>query len=211
MVTYQEIVNTYLAYRNMRLSPGSKRDDVRMLMPFYIMDVSYQVYCRDIKDFECRHKVKIAKARWRNSYRSFNADFFRAFNSDQQDFIVDQMDEFENYIHNHVVMLKNTVMGVFAPEATFDEKKVLASVLTSNALAQMAQFVYSDMYRDCWHRKKNDPNIEAVIKQSYEFANNFPVSKGVDLTASDKVSAMIRNLCGEVMKFLNTKVYGTEN
>lgn len=206
MITNQEIVDTYLAYKHMKLS-GTARDDVRMMIPFYLMDASYQVYCKDIKGYECKRMLKNVRNRWKESYRKFNAEFFRAFNPDQTEFITDQMDEFEDYIHNKVVMLKTTVMGVFSPEASFDEKKILASVLTCNALSQMAQHIWRDMYRDQWHRPKDNPLIEAVTKNSYEFANHFPVSRGVDLTASDKVSSMISSLCKEVIKFLNMKFH----
>ena len=76
----------------MRLS-GAARDDVRMMMPFYLMDASYQVYCKDVKDYECKHKAKEAKRRWKEAYRKFYADFFQAFDADQTEFITDQMDE----------------------------------------------------------------------------------------------------------------------
>lgn len=204
MITNQEIVDTLLAYRHMRLS-GNQRDDVRMMMPFYLMDASYQVFCKDVKDFECKHKTKETKTRWKESYRKFFSDFFLPFNEDQTEFITDQMDDFEDHIHNKVVALKATVMSVFPPEATFEEKKILASVLTSNALSQMAQHIHNDMYRDKWHRHKDSPLIEAVTKNSYEFAKHFPVSKGVDLTGPDKVSSMISSLCKEVMAYLRTK------
>lgn len=209
MITNQQIVDTYLAYKHMKLS-GTARDDVRMMTPFYLMDASYQVYCKDVKDFECKHKVREAKTRWKESYRRFFKDFLMPFNVDQTEFITDQMDDFEDYIHNKMVMLKTTVMNVFPPEATFEEKKILASVLTSNALSQMAQHVYRDMYRDKWNRPKDNNLIEAVTKNSYEFANYFPVSRGVDLTATDKVSSMISSLCKEVMKYLNEKFNGKE-
>lgn len=206
MITNQQIVDTYLAYKHMKLS-GTARDDVRMMMPFYLMDMSYQVYCKDIKNLECKHKVKEAKTRWKESYRKFYSDFFMPFNEDQTEFITDQMDEFEDYIHNKVVMLKTTVMGVFPQDAPFEEKKVLASVLTSNTLAQIAQFVYSDMYRNKWHQKLDNFLIEAVAKNSYEFARHFPVSRNVDLTSSAKVSAMVDSLCKEVIKFLTMKFH----
>lgn len=204
MITYQEIVDTYLAHKHMRLS-GKARDDVRMMTPFYLMDASYQVFCKDIKNLECKRQLKQAKTRWNESYCKFFSDFMAPFNEDQTEFITDQMDEFENYIHNKVVMLKTTVMNVFPPEASFEEKRILASVLTSNALSQMAQHICRDMFRDKWHRPKDNLTIESVTKYSYEFARCFPVSKGVDITASDKVSAMIGSLCKEVMTYLSTK------
>lgn len=211
MITNQEIVDTYLAYRHLKLTDPKLRDDVHLLMPFYLMDASYQVYCKDIKDYPCKHKIKEAKSRWKESYRQFNAAFFLAFNDDQIEFITDQMDEFEEFIHNKVVMLKSTVMDTFSASASFEEKKILAAVLTSNALSLMAQHVYSDMYRDSHLKKQKNHLIEAVTKYSYEFARHFPVSQGVDLTSSERVSLMIDSLCKEVIKFLKSKFYGREN
>lgn len=210
MITNQQIVDTYLAYKGMKLS-GKIRDDVRMMMPFYLMDASYQVYCKDIKDYECKQKAKEAKTRWKESYRKFFVDFMLPFDVDQKEFITDQMDEFEDYIHTKVVILKTTVMSVFKPEATFEEKKILASVLTCNTLSQMAQYIFSDMYRNGWHQKKKNPLIESVTKNSYEFARHFPVSDNVDITASDKVNSMISTLCMEIIKFLKMKFYESKS
>lgn len=211
MITNQEIVDTYLAYKGMKQSDPEHRDDVRFLMPFYLMDASYQMYCKDIKDVECKHELKLIKNRWKESYRKFNAEFFKAFNEEQTDFIVDQMDEFEEYINNRIVILKVTVMGVFEAEATFEERNILSATLTSNALSQIAQHIYRDMYRDKWMRPKDNPLIEAVSKNSYEYARHFPVTKYVNLTASEKVSAQIDTLCKEVIRFLKIKLYEAQS
>lgn len=189
---------------------GNGRDDARMLAPFFLMDASYQIYCKDIKDMPCQHKVKAAKTKWKESYRKFYADFFRPLNEEQIDHVVDQMDELEKYIHNEVVMLKSSVMGVFPPEATLEEKKTLASVLACNVLAQIAQHIYEDMYRDKWNRMKPNDDIARVTRGSYQFAYYFPVSKsGIDITSSGEVSKAINVLCKEVIKFLKLKHHAT--
>lgn len=205
MITNQEIIDVYLAHKGMKHSNPEHRDDVRMLLPFFLMDVSYQIYCKDIKDYKCKHQAKAAKTRWKESYRQFNSDFFRPFSAEQIDFIIDQMDEFESYIHNHVVMLKSTAMSVFPKDAPFEEKKILASVLASNAVSQIAQHAYGDMFRDSWMRRKSNTHIAAVFKNSYDFARHFPVSQGIDITCPDNVSQMIDALCKEVIKFLKSK------
>lgn len=211
MITNREIVDTYLAYKGLRLTDNKTRDDVRFLIPFYLMDISYQIYCKEIKDYECKHKIKEIKKRWKESYRQFYADFFMAFNPDQTDFIVDQMDEFENYIHNKVVMLKSTVMRVFSPDATFEEKKTLSSVLASNVMSQYAQHIYADMYRNKWLERKDNPRIEAVIKNSYEFARLFPAAKAIDITSSGEISEMVTLIGKEVRKFLDMKFNADKN
>ena len=212
MVTYREIVDTYFSYKKLVHSNPSARHNVRLMVPFLLMDVSYQEYCKEVKDYDCKHKYQAAKSRWRESYRKFNADFFMPFNQDQVDFIVDQMDEFEDYIHNKVVMLKSTVMSVFSPEASFEEKKILSSVLTSNVLAQIAQSLWGDMYRrNKWLQKQTNHHIEGVIKNSYDFAKNFPVARNVDLTSSDKVSQMASALSRDIIKYLEDKLNAGDN
>lgn len=209
MITNREIVDVHLAYRHMKLS-GNKRGDVQMMLPYYLMDVSYQVFCKDIKDYKCRHQAKRVKEMWRKSYQRFFADFFIPFDEDHTDFIIDQMDEFEDYIHNKVVMLKSTVMGVFTSEASFEEKKILASILVSNALAQMAQYIYGETNRNSHFQRMRNHHIAAVDRNSYEFAKLFPVSQNVDITSSDKVIAVIDSLCKDVVQFLKTKFDETQ-
>ena len=204
MITNREIVDIHLAYKHMKLS-GNTRADAQMMMPFYLMDVSYQVFCKDIKDYKCKHQAKRVREIWRESYRKFYADFYMPFDADQTDFIVDQMDEFEGYINNKVVMLKSTVMGVFPSETPFEEKKILASILASNALAQMAQHIYGETYRNSRFQRLGNHLIAAVDKYSYEFAKYFPASQNVNITNSDKVIAAIDSLCKDVVKFLNMK------
>ena len=115
------------------------------------------------------------------------------------------MDEFNDHIHYKIVLLKTTIMKVFSPEASTDEKAILSSVLASNALAQMAQYYYEDMYRDEYFRKTRNHTIESVVKSSYDFAKHFPVSKTVDLTSSDAVSQQITLLVREVISYLQLK------
>lgn len=204
-MTNGDIVDVWLKHRGMKLS-GGKRDYNLPLMPFFIMDVVYQIYCKDIKDIPCRHKMAQAQKRWAKSYHSFNMDFFLAFNEDQTDYIVDQMDEFETYIHNTLVMFKATAISSFNVDAPFDEKRILASVLACNVLCQAAQRLHMDMYRKTNMKGERNKYIEDIQKASYDFANAFPASsKDIDLTSRDDVMKMIDVLCKKIVQFLKDK------
>lgn len=205
MITNREIADTYLAYKNKKRTATGKRDDTLPLMPFYIMDTCYQIYCKDIKDLPCKHEMKRAKKRWSECYHRFTTDFFMAFNQDQTDYIVDQMDEFNDYIHTTVVMLKSAVMNSFTTETPFEDKKNLAALLACNALAQAAQHLYKDMYRKADMKGETNIHIEGVQKASYDIARFYPVEYGVDITESDKVMEMIDVLCKKIVKFLTVK------
>lgn len=219
MITNREIVDTYLAYKHRTRTKGERIDNTLPLMPFFIMDTCYQIYCKDIKDIPCKHLMKQAKKRWADAYHKFTMDFFLAFNQDQADYIVDMMDEFNEYIHNHVVMLKSTVVNYFTDETPFEDKKILGSLMACNVLAQSAQFLYGQMFRKGQRLykckalrsyamtmpKEQDPYIEAVKKAAYDFACYYPTARGVDLTSSDKVMEMIDVLCRKIVRFLKER------
>lgn len=205
-ITTKEIAETYIAYKGRKRSDKGKKDNTLPLLPFYIMDVVYQIYCKDVKDIPCRHKMAQAKKRWAKSYHSFNMDFFLAFDEDQTDYIVDQMDEFGTYIHNTLVMFKSAAISAFNADAPFEEKKILASVLACNVLCQAAQHLYMDMYRKTNMKGERNKYIEDIQKASYDFANAFPASsKDIDLTSRDDVMKMIDVLCKKIIAFLRSK------
>lgn len=205
MITNQEIVDQLFRHKKMRRTNFGKRDNVYPLLSFYIMDVAYQVYCKDIKDLSCRYELKRSQKRLAEGFHKFNTEFFRAFDQDQVDYIIDQMDEFATYIHNSVVMLKCAIIDAFDSDVPLETKKIIAASMSCNVLAQAAQHVYADMYRDSKFRCAPNLHIESIKKSSYDFSQYFPVQKGVDLTSSDKVMSMISSLCKKIIKFLSEK------
>ena len=236
-MTNQEIVDVYLKYRGKRRTKTGRRDNTLPLMPFFIMDVVYQIYDRDIKNIECKHQMKKYRNQWVDNYNKFNHDFFRAFNDEQRDYIIELMDEFGDYIHNTVVMMKSAVVNSFTQETEFEDKKNLASILTCNVLCQTAQHLYGDMYctwsQMCNHvtetrqptfkyacidlygmkylKKEVNHHIAGVQQATYKFACSYPAAKGVELTSSEQVMKMIDVLCKKIVKFLNLKADGGEN
>ena len=201
-MTNKDIVNIYLAYKHKRKTKG-KEVNTLFLMPFFVMDACYQVYCKEIKDFPCKHQMKQAKKRFAECYHKYTTDFFRAFNEDQMEFITDQMDEFNDYIHNSMVILKSKAFNIIPDSYSFEERKLLAALLLCNVLAQAAQHLHGNMYRHADMTKEVDPNIAGMQKASYDMARHHPASKGVNLTAPGEVMKLIDALCKKIMKFLN--------
>lgn len=200
-MTNKDIVNIYLAYKHKRKTKG-KEVSTLFLMPFFIMDACYQVYCKEIKNYPCKFQMKQAKKRFSESYHKYTTDFFQPFNEDQIEFITDQMDEFNDYIHNSMVILKSKVFGIIPDDYSFEDKKILSSLLLCNVLAQAAQHLHGNMYRHSDMTKEVDVNIEGVKKASYDMARFHPVSKGVNLTTTNEVTKLISALCKKIMKFL---------
>lgn len=204
-MTNKEIVDTYLKYRGKRRTATGKQDNTLPLMPFFIMDIVYQIFCKDVKPMDCKHQMQQHRTRWADNYQKFNNEFFRAFNDEQRDYIIDLMDEFDAFIHNSVVMMKSTVVNSFTADAEFEDKKNLASLLTCNVLCQAAQHLYGDMYRDRYMNKESNVHIAAIQQSSYRIACHYPASKGTDLTSKEPVLKMIDVLCKQIVKFLKLK------
>jgi hypothetical protein len=205
MITQKQIVDTYLAYKKRRRTKGEREDNTLPLMPFFIMDCCYQVYCKDIKDLPCKHLMKQAKKKWADNYHKFTTDFFLAFNADQTEYIIDLMDEFNDHINNSVVMLKSAVVNYIPDVIAFEEKKTLGSLMVCNVLAQAAQHLYGEMYRDPFMRKEEDQYIERIKSASHHLSGMFPEARNLELTASTNIMQMVKVLCDNIVKFLRDK------
>lgn len=205
MITQKQIVDTYLAYKRRRRTQGEREDNTLPLMPFFIMDCCYQIYCKDIKNLPCRHLFQQAKKKWADNYHKFTTDFFLAFNADQTEYIIDLMDEFNDHIQNSVVMLKSAVVNYIPDVISFEDKKILGSLMVCNVLAQAAQHMYGEMYRDSFMRKQADPFIERIKAASHHLSGMFPAANKVELTESPQVMQMVKVLCDNIVKFLKNK------
>lgn len=172
-------------------------------MPFFIMDVCYQVYCKEIKNYPCKFQMKQAKKRFGEFYHKYTTDFFRPFNEDQTEFITDQMDEFNDYIQNSTAILKSKVFSLIPDTHSFDDRKFLSAVLVCSVLAQAAQHLYGHMYRHVDMTRDVDVNIEGIKKASHDMAKYHPAAQGVNLSASPEVMSMINAMCKKIMSFLN--------
>ena len=60
-------------------------------------------------------------------------------------------------------------------------------------------------------KKKDNPLIEAVTKNSYEFAHNFPAAKSIDITSTQKISEMVTLIGKDVCKYLDMKFNAEQN
>ena len=203
MINNEQIVETYLAYKGKKRTKAGVKNNVLPLMPFFLMDTVYQIYCRDIKNLDYRFEMKRARNRWADSYHKFTMDFFRAFNQDQTDYIVDEMDRFNDYIQNNVVMLKSAAMEHLSGHTDFANRKALGSLLVCNSLAQAAQHLYGEMYRKADYTREVNGHIEEIKKATFDIANRYPVARKVEISKSDKVMNMVTLLCREIVKFLN--------
>lgn len=95
-MTNAEIARAYYKHNNLKLQQGSE-GSLEAILPFIIMDAVYQLYCTYIKPMNVKGQLAQIRNHWSKTYSQFNQHFFRSFDEDQIDYVVDKMDAFDEY------------------------------------------------------------------------------------------------------------------
>ena len=169
-MTSKEIIHRILDRMNLEITKGTD-EMLDPILPWFIMDIQYQIYCRSIKPLNCVHDLQFLRTRWNENYKFFNKSMFCMFNDDEKSEIVDMMDEFETYISNDVEIAKIQFMNVMKGY-DLDIQDIIASGMMCNVLAQNANIIYNKVYALGRNGKHIDnPNIAAVATYSFKFVN----------------------------------------
>lgn len=199
------LVDTYLAHKGMRRVAGTGYDPI---LPFFMLDAMYQIMSKDIVPVESKQEQKLALKRWQMSYNAFNRDFFSAFDSDQQDKIIDIMDAFEAYINNDIIIAEVAVMDDLAKHnIPLDQQKVVASAMMCHVLTQAAHITWGAVYKNRYNVSKESPHIKAILKYSSMWMNMYfsKVSDAhIDPNDSQQICDAMDALCRKMVKFLKT-------
>ena len=110
------------------------------------MDTALQLFNKYIRPVECKREMKMYKNQWARLYHEFNMMYFRYFNDEQRDFVIDIMDEFDEHIEKHLFICHIQIMNKVNFEPT-DRQKVLASTLLISILCQAARIIYENLFQ----------------------------------------------------------------
>ena len=141
----KEIVDVFLASKGMKRQKGND-GDISPLLPLIIMDTALQLFNKYIRPVECKREMKMYKNQWARLYHEFNMMYFRYFNDEQRDFVIDIMDEFDEHIEKHLFICHIQIMNKVNFEPT-DRQKVLASTLLISILCQAARIIYENLFQ----------------------------------------------------------------
>ena len=145
MTNIKEIVDVFLASKGLKREKGND-GDISPLLPLIIMDSAYQLFNKYINPMECKREMKMYKNQWKKLYHEFNMTYFRYFNDEQRDFVIDLMDAFEVHIKKHLFICHIQLMNKVNFEPT-DRQKVLAGTLLINILCQAARIIYEGFFQ----------------------------------------------------------------
>lgn len=201
-MTNRQMVEKYVASIGMRLVSGS--GTLEPILPFFMTDVAYNLWRKDISPIECRHEQKLLKKQWITRYGMFNRQFFRAFTVDEQDEIIDKMDSFDAYIENHVMVARVQIMN-YLQDLEFEQAVRCASLIIINIMCQSAGIVWSHVYKNGRDRDRVNPDIQALEKLSSRFMNSYHSaisSRNVNPNESKPIVDAVDVLCKKVIGWL---------
>ena len=145
MTNIKEIVDIFLASKGMKREKGND-GDISPLLPLIIMDTALQLFNKYIRPVECKREMKMYKNKWIRLYHEYNMMYFRCFNEEQRDFIIDIMDEFDEHIEKQLFICHIQIMNKVNFEP-IDRQKVLASTLLISILCQAARIIYEEFFQ----------------------------------------------------------------
>lgn len=202
MIDNKQLVDAYLHRHGLRRTKGED-ESFAPLLPFLMLDAMLNLYEKDIKKIPCSQMMRHQRNLWTNNYSLFNRDFFSCFNQEQKDAIIDKMDEYESYLEHHIFIAKIQIMECinFLP---MDKQNGVASCLLCNILAQSAQIVWRDIYKNGRMQGKENPYIRNIQKWSYEFMNTYYGGElpNVNCNESKGVRDAVTILCNKMVEFL---------
>jgi len=210
-MTTKEIVDKYMAHHGYVRIQG---DSIEPILPMLMLDIVFDIYCKLIRDLECRHKVKQAKTAWKESYTTFNRDFFSCYNTDESLLVTDRMDDFEKYVNNEVVMLKLAIMNEMPKHEDFEVRNTVSSAMLCNILAQAAQVFWEKNYRISDRRGEVNFNIQGLVNATYKFANEYHKTKdtvNINLNESKAVEKAWDNLSLKLVQYIQYEKTQTPN
>lgn len=205
-MTSKEIIHRILEKQGLQVTKG--RDDMLdPVLPWFIMDIQYQLFCKVIKPLNCGHDLQKFRTRWNESYNIFNKSMFCMFNDDEKLEIVDMMDDFENYIANDVEIAKIQFMNVLG-KYELEIQDIIATGMMCNVLSQSANIIFKRIYA-VGHNGKHQENryISSVEAYSYKFVNLLHQSMSDEVVKFSDVKPLddaIKVLHKKIIKWLKT-------
>ena len=142
-ITNEEMVDAFLRGRGLH---KDKPDvSVGLILPFLLLDTSYQIFRKSIRKIQTRFLSNRIKNELIEAYRKYNSEFFSYFNDDMVDAINEKMQDLEDYVTNNTEILRISLLSD-CKCSTKEQNEALSYCLLCVALLRFASHTYSELY-----------------------------------------------------------------
>lgn len=187
MINGNEIARKYLKSRGIKVTG----DATQLLVPFLLMNIAYQIYCKEIKPKPFQHEARKYLTAFSKEYKLFNNELFRNLDCDEAEYVTDEMDKGYDALQNYIMLVRIELMNSLE---VYGEKPrdVLTSVLLCDLICQISGIMWNEMYRVLPYRKgETNMHIKCMRKYLILIANSYERDLNVkfkcDLNNGDKL------------------------
>jgi SH3-like domain-containing protein len=181
------------------------KEDITPLLPFFILDTVYQLYLKHILPLECSHDAQHWRSVWRDTYGALNREFFKAFDDDQRDAVIDRMESMEEFIAGEAERTRATTEAFLATKIPADKVFIVSVCMVCNVLAQSASLIWQKVYRDAAGRGTVNRSIEKLAHVISKFLNSWhKPACYINCNEDEAVDSAVTALQARVVGWLKT-------
>ena len=166
-MTNEEIITAILERKGYKQYNGNK-DNLSPVMYFFLMDASKSFF-EDMKKQKCSGEQKRLRKRMDEAYHVFFKDFFAAFTPEQTDYLIDKVDEYEEYLAHHFDIAEIAIQEC-DNGMPMDVQRERSKVWLCNFLVGDAQDFYGECWRDGMVRPLRHRDIDCILKAGHEYS-----------------------------------------
>lgn len=191
MRSNKELADKYLMQRGLQV----KGDGTQLLVPFYLMDICYQIYLKEVRNQEFRHEARKYLTDFASEYNAFNWDLFRCLDLDETEFVTDEMDRLGVYLHNYVEMCR---MELYTSLDVYGEKarNVLSSLLLCDLLCQISGLIWTTEYTTLpFGKGETNMHLKRMRKSLTRVMNSYERDLNVDFICNLNNGERLNKTC----------------
>lgn len=196
------IATRYLQQRDM-LCRGTVPEQV--LSPWYLMDVMYQIFSKEVATKPLKHEAKKVVKSISQYYKEFNRGLFRLLTPDEADAIIEQMDNCEEYLHNYILMCRCDIHDACV-DYKDDDREFLTSVLLCRLISQLGCILWRGIFKTRTGHPEYNMKLEALtgalMRLAMIYDRELNVKNVVDLNKCDKLGTDCRVLTRKLLEFV---------
>ena len=193
----------YLSRLGIRRLAGS---GIEAIAPFFVLDLMYQIFTRDIMKIPCKQKLKQLKSQWLKTYTAFNKDFFSVYTEAEKSDIIDLMDEFGDSVYNDLIITQVSIRNELPKELSFEDTTSITASMLSNILIQVAKVIWNRVYSSDKKLEILCPYLSRLDYLSSQWTGLYFDSKTtayVNLNESKVLENAVTQLCNSIVRWLH--------
>lgn len=196
------IPEKYLKHYNLKLIDNESGWHV--LLPFLVIDVMQQIFYKEINVLPFKHELNHARKAISKEYKEFNSLFWKIFNQEETDRIIDIMDEFTSAVEDSITIARVQIMNEMKDMST-EQQKICSAMDMCNILSKLANIFWQNIFGAVAHMKSGDKHITGIEHYTKKlFTGYFSTNSSLIVNQNDNQAIVdsVNNITRKMVAFI---------